>query len=258
MGADPARVRVAYQVAGLAVGTAAGVAGVRAAMARQWPARLGWLCAAGALMLATLLPGGRAAFAAAALTLALAPALALALSARAGLALAWLLGGAAVAGAALLLVITDPSRAEGLATIERLLREPGGPPEARGLLWAEAWRLSGWLGLGPGGFPPAAGLGQDRGLHPHNHAIEALVEGGIVGLFLWCLAFGGGAAVFLARAGRVAPWRAAMVFALVLPMALTAMVSTDLGNRMAWLSLGLAMSLAVEAAMEAAVEAADA
>jgi O-antigen ligase len=197
-------------------------------------------------MLATLLPGGRAAFAAAALSLAFAPALLLALSGRADLALLWLLGGAAVAGAAMLLVLADPSRAEGLATLERLLRDPGDVPEARELLWAEAWRHAGWLGLGPGGFPPAAGVGQDRGMHPHNHAMEALVEGGVVGLALWLLAFGGGAAVFLARAGRVAPWRAATVLALVLPMAVTAMVSTDLGNRMAWLSLGLAMSLALE------------
>lgn len=246
IGADPTRVRVAYQVAGLAVGTAAAVAGVRAAMAATWPARLAWFGVAAALLLAALLPGGRAAFAAAALSLALAPALLLALSARPGLALSWLAGSAAVAAVAVLLLLADPGRAEGLATLERLLRGPAGGPEARGLLWAEAWRLSGWAGLGPGGFPPAAGLGQDRGMHPHNHAIEALVEGGVVGLLLWLLAFGGGAALFLARAGRVAPWRAATVLALVLPMALTAMVSTDLGNRMAWLSLGLVMSLALE------------
>ncbi len=246
VGADPSRLRVAYQVAGLAVGTAAGVAGVRAATARGWVARLAWLGVAAALLLAALLPGGRAAFGAAALSLALAPALLLALSGRARLAAAWLLAAGAVAGAALLLVLADPGRAEGLATLERLRRGAGEGPEARHLLWAEAWRHAGWLGLGPGGFPPAAGVGQDRGMHPHNHALEALVEGGVVGLALWLLAFGGGAAVFLARAGRVAPWRAATVLALVLPVAITAMVSTDLGNRMAWLSLGLAMSLALE------------
>ena len=38
-----------------------------------------------------------------------------------------------------------------------------------------------------------------------------------------------------------------MVAALTLPMALTIMVSTDLGNRMAWLALGLALSLRIEA-----------
>jgi hypothetical protein len=37
------------------------------------------------------------------------------------------------------------------------------------------------------------------------------------------------------------------VAALTLPVALTVMVSTDLGNRMAWFALGLLLSLAVEA-----------
>ncbi len=103
------------------------------------------------------------------------------------------------------------------------------------------------MGLGPGGFPPAIGVGQDRGLHPHNHAIEALVEGGAVGLLLWCAAFGGAALFTLARLPRVAPGRAAMIVALTLPIAMTAMVSTDLGNRMVWFALGLALSLGLEA-----------
>jgi len=102
-------------------------------------------------------------------------------------------------------------------------------------------------GLGPGGFPPAIGVGQDRGFHPHNHAIEALVEGGAVGLALWLLSFAGAALFMLARLPRVAPERAAMILALTLPIALTAMVSTDLGNRMVWFALGLALSLGVEA-----------
>jgi cell division protein FtsW (lipid II flippase) len=45
----------------------------------------------------------------------------------------------------------------------------------------------------------------------------------------------------------VAPGRAARIAALTLPVALTAMVSTDLGNRMVWFGLGLLLSLAVEA-----------
>jgi hypothetical protein len=35
---------------------------------------------------------------------------------------------------------------------------------------------------------------------------------------------------------------------MVLPVALTVMVSTDLGNRMAWFALGLALSLGVASA----------
>ncbi|MBY0335618.1 MAG: O-antigen ligase domain-containing protein, partial [Acetobacteraceae bacterium] len=159
----------------------------------------------------------------------------------------WLLLLPALAAAGLGILLADPDRAAQLATLERLLRGTGDLPSAREVLWAEAWRLGDGWGLGPGGYPPAAGFGQDRGMHPHNHAVEALVEGGVLGLALWGGAFGGGALLVLARIGRVAPARAAEVVALTLPLAVTAMVSTDLGNRMAWLSLGLALSLAVEA-----------
>ncbi|MBX9751334.1 MAG: O-antigen ligase domain-containing protein, partial [Roseococcus sp.] len=162
-------------------------------------------------------------------------------------ALGWLglvaLGGAVGLG----VVLVNPGWAENLATLERLFRPDGAQHSAREILWAEAWRLGGFAGLGPGGFPPAIGVGQDRGLHPHNHAIEALVEGGAVGLLLWLLIFGGALVLVLARLPRVAPERAATITALTLPIAMTAMVSTDLGNRMVWLALGLALSLAVEA-----------
>jgi O-antigen ligase len=247
-GADPTRVRVAYQVAGLALATATALAALRAVAAGRWSARLGWLALALALGIAVLLPGGRAAFFAATLAAIFAPALYLALSGRCGQAMLWLAAIAAILAAGLLLLLADPTRAEQLATLERLLRDEGDAPGAREILWGEAWRLSGLWGLGPGGFPPAAGLGQTRGLHPHNHGLEALVEGGLAGLVLWAAAFGGGVLLFLARMGRVAPIRAATILALTLPMALTAMVSTDLGNRMVWLALGLALSLGMEAA----------
>jgi O-antigen ligase len=121
---------------------------------------------------------------------------------------------------------------------------------ARLILWGEALRWAGLaapFGLGTGGFTLATGLGDSRGLHPHNHALEVLAEGGLPGLALWLLAFGGGVVLALARAGQVAPERAARIAALTLPLALTAMVSTDLGNRMVWFGLGLLLSLAVEA-----------
>ena len=53
------------------------------------------------------------------------------------------------------------------------------------------------------------------------------------------------AAVWLGLRGE--GWRVARVAALVLPVALTVMVSTDLGNRMAWFALGLALGLGVTA-----------
>ena len=40
---------------------------------------------------------------------------------------------------------------------------------------------------------------------------------------------------------------ASRIAALTLPLGLTAMVSTDLGNRMVWFGLGLLLSLGVEA-----------
>ena len=242
VGRDPSRVRVQYQVAGLAIACAAGLAALRVVAARGF-ARLLWLLLLGALAAAVLLPGGRAAFLALGVVVALAPALRLGLEGRGWAALSWLalvgLGGVA----ALAILLADPERAASLATLERLLRDDGGVESAREILWGEAWRRAGWLGLGPGAFPVAAGVGQDRGLHPHNHAIEALVEGGAVGLACWLLAFGGGAVFALSRLRRVAPRRAGEIAALTLPLALTAMVSTDLGNRMAWFALGLALSL---------------
>jgi hypothetical protein len=50
------------------------------------------------------------------------------------------------------------------------------------------------------------------------------------------------------RLGRTAPsWRVARILMLCLPMAVTLQVSTDLGNRMAWLTLGLALGIGVTA-----------
>jgi O-antigen ligase len=120
----------------------------------------------------------------------------------------------------------------------------------RGPLWEEALRLAGLampFGLGTGGFSLAAGFGEWRGRHPHNLAIEALVEAGLPGLALWLIAFGGAGFVFW-RLGRSAPsWRVARLLMLCLPMAVTLQVSTDLGNRMAWLTLGLALGIGVTA-----------
>jgi O-antigen ligase len=245
IGRDPARVRVAYQIAGLAIACAGGLAALRAVTARGW-ARLFWLGLLLALGAAVLLPGGRAAFLGMLATVALGPALLLVLLRRPGRALLWL--GLALGGGVglLALIMLDPGRAENLATLERLLRGMGDAPSARDQIWGAAWRLGGWAGLGPGGFPIALGAGQDRGFHPHNHAIEAMVEGGALGLLLWLLVFPGGALLAVARAGRVTPGRAAEVFALCLPVAISVMVSTDLGNRMVWLALGLALSLGVE------------
>ncbi|MBS7792378.1 O-antigen ligase domain-containing protein [Roseococcus sp. SDR] len=246
VGADPSRVRVQYQVAGLAIACAAGLVALRATAARGWGV-LVWLAVLLGLGVGVLLPGGRAALLELVAVVALAPALRWLLQGRVAPAVGWVALVAAGGAMGLGLLLLDPGRAEDLATLERLFRPDGGQDSAREILWGEAWRLGGVMGLGPGGFPPAIGVGQDRGLHPHNHAIEALVEGGAVGLILWLAAFGGAALLALTRLPRVAPDRAALILALTLPVAMTAMVSTDLGNRMVWFALGLALSLGLEA-----------
>jgi hypothetical protein len=246
---DPEAAKANYQISGLGLAMAAGLAAVRAVESRYPLVAMLWLAVAGALGVAATVPGGRAALLALGCGVALAPALRLALGGRAGAAAGWLaaclLGGAAF----LALLLLNPESAEGLRTLERLTEESGELGARRGL-WAAALDLAGRaapLGLGTGGFPAAAGHGERRGLYPHNHALEALAEAGLPGLILWLGAFGGGALAAVRRLGCVAPGRAASVAAMVLPVALTVMVSTDLGNRMAWFALGLALSLGVEA-----------
>jgi O-antigen ligase len=246
---DPEAGKVHHQLAGLALAIAAGLAAVRAAEARSRARALCWLLLVGALAVAALLPGGRTALLALGLGVALAPALRLLLDDRRGAGAAWL---AACLGALLLfllLLALRPEEAEGLRTLERLTGEAAGL-EARLGLWLAALDWAGRaapLGLGTGGFAIAAGHGERRGLYPHNHALEALAEAGLPGLLLWLAAFAGGLGAAIRLLRRVSPASAAPIAAMVLPVALTVMVSTDLGNRMAWFALGLALSLGMRA-----------
>lgn len=243
VGANPDLVRVQYQLAGLAIACAAGIAALGVVESRGiW--RLGWLGLTGFLGVAGLLPGGRAGLLALGLVVVLAPAAHLWSAGRARAALGWV-GAAAAAGLlGLLVLLADPARAEGLRTLERFTGE-GLAASARPVLWAEAVHWAGetlpW-GLGTGGFTLAAGNGERRGLYPHNHALEALSEGGVPGLLLWLGAFGGGVALLLGRLRALPEGAAGRLVALVLPVALGAMVSTDMGNRMVWFALGLALS----------------
>jgi O-antigen ligase len=249
-GAQPDLVRVQYQIAGLAIASAAALAALRGIEAASWPRRGAWLALAAALAGSALLPGGRAALAALALALAAAPSVALWRSGRPGLALLWplaVLGGAA---AVLGVILADPTLSAGLRTVERLAEGDVAQASGRAQLWRAALDQGGTalpFGLGTGGFSMAAGFGERRGMYPHNHALEALAEGGLPGAALWLLAFGGGAVSAVALGARAPGWRAARVAALVLPMALSVMVSTDLGNRMAWFALGLTLGLGLHA-----------
>jgi O-antigen ligase len=245
-GLRPDLVRVQYQLVGLALACAAGLAALRALEARGLSRGL-WLGVLAALTLAALLPGGRTGLLALGAAVAAAPAAALLAAGRGRSAAGLLGGGALLAGAALAFLAANPDLADGLRTVERLFE---GPVEAsaRPALWAAALDWAGEaapLGLGTGAFTIAAGFGERRGMYPHNHALEALAEGGLPALALWLLAFGGAAALVVLRLGAIEPGRAGRIVALTVPVAITAMVSTDLGNRMVWLALGLALSVAV-------------
>ncbi|UFN50497.1 O-antigen ligase domain-containing protein [Roseomonas sp. OT10] len=241
-------VRVQYQLAGLAMACAAALSALRGAEAGGWR-RWGWWGLTSGLAAGSLLPGGRAALLSLGAAVTLAPAARLLALGRHRAALGWI-GAVALAGAAALaLLLADPARSQGLRTLERFTGE-GIAASARPVLWAAALDWAGAaapLGLGTGGFTIATGSGERRGLYPHNHALEALAEGGLPGLLLWLGAFGGGLAVLLTGLRGADPGRAGRMVALVVPVAIGAMVSTDLGNRMAWFALGLALSRAVEA-----------
>ncbi|MBI0534834.1 O-antigen ligase domain-containing protein [Roseomonas sp. KE2513] len=248
VGANPDLVRVQYQLAGLAIACSAGLSALRAVEA-QGIRRLGWLGLTAVLGIGGLLPGGRAGLLALGLVVTLAPAAHLWSAGRVRAALGWVVAAMAAGGLGLLVLLADPSRAEGLRTLERFTGD-GIAASARPVLWAEAVRWAGetlpW-GLGTGGFTIAAGNGERRGLYPHNHALEALAEGGVPGILLWLGAFGGGAALLAGRLRGLPAGAAGRLVALVLPVALGAMVSTDLGNRMVWFALGLALSAGLEA-----------
>lgn len=240
--------RLHHQLAGLALATAAGLAALRLAEARG-TMRAVWLALVVALATAALIPGGRIALIALGLGVALAPALRFVLEGRIAVAASWIAACGVALGLAVLILALHPAEAQGLRTLRRLTVEVAGL-EARLGLWSAALAWAGDaapIGLGPGGFSIAAGHGERRGFYPHNHALEALAEAGLPGLLLWLGAFGGGVVVALRAMRRVAPRRAAEIAAMVLPVALTVMVSTDLGNRMAWFALGLALSLGVVA-----------
>jgi O-antigen ligase len=249
VGANPDLVRVQYQLAGLVIAVAAGLAGVRVVEAATWPHRLFWLGFVGAMGVAVLLPGGRTALLSLGACVALAPALYCWAAARRRAALLWLGLMAAGGVLALAVLLLNPARVEGLRTLERIT-QGNVEASARPTLWRAALEWGGetmpW-GLGTGGFTIAAGYGERRGLYPHNHLLEALAEGGLPGLVFWLLCFGGAALVPLLRLRRLEPGRVARIAALVLPVALAAMVSTDLGNRMVWFALGLVLSTGVVA-----------
>lgn len=247
--ADGELARVQYQHAGIAIATAAGLAALAAAAARG-VLRPAALALAALLAALALLPGGRTGLVALALAVAAAPALALLRAGRPGAALVPPLLVALAGAAGLAVLAAHPALADGLRTLERLIEGDLANASLRLPLWRDALDLAGDaapFGLGAGSFPVAAGFGDWRGRYPHNHALEALAEFGLPGLLLWAGAWGGALLCALRRWRALTPGRAGTIAALTLPVLLTIMVSTDLGNRMAWFALGLLLSTGVEA-----------
>ncbi len=247
--ADTELLRVQYQISGLALASAAGLAMVQALRVRGVVCAF-WCAVALGCALAALLPGGRAALLALLLTVMIAPGLFLWRAGRAGAASLWILAGAACAAGFALVLLLDPDLSDGLRTLERLNGSDLGEESLRLPLWRTAldWAgAAGPFGLGTGAFPIAAGYGDWRGRHPHNHLIEALVELGLPGFLLLACVWGCAMLAALRAWRGLTSTRIGVVTALVLPVMLSIMVSTDLGNRMAWLGLGLLLSLGAEA-----------
>jgi O-antigen ligase len=246
--ADPEKWRIAYQVTGLAIAMAAALAAVLWAEARGVLLGFFWLGATLALALGALLPGGRAALVALGFCLACGPPLIMIRQQKRWQTAFWLLGLLCLAGGAALFMGTEVT--QHARALERFFAPNTLESSGRLPLWSAALDLAGQtmpFGLGTGGFSLAAGFGEWRGRHPHNLALEALAEAGLPGFALWLIAFGGAAWVVW-RLGRTAPsWRVARILMLCLPMAVTLQVSTDLGNRMAWLTLGLALGFGLRA-----------
>ncbi|PZW46648.1 hypothetical protein C8P66_109145 [Humitalea rosea] len=250
--ARPDATRVQYQIAGLAIASAAALAAVGAVRRRgMW--RLVWLGLALLLAVAALLPGGRAGLAGLALAATLAPAVWFWGRDQPRAALGWVVLAIGGGAAGLALLFLNPTTATGFRTLERFT-SGGLDASARPWLWTEAMRVAGAaspIGVGTASFPIAAGFGEWRGRYPHNHLLEAMVEGGWPGLILWLSCFGGAVLVAALRLRRVAPLRAAQVAALALPVAVSALVSTDMGNRMVWLAAGLLLGLGVDSDADA-------
>jgi O-antigen ligase len=243
-GAEAEKWRIAYQVTGLAITMAAALAALHWAEAQRAGARFFWLGMTLALSIAALLPAARAALVALGLCLALGPALIFLRQQKPWRATFWVMGLGLLS--ALGLMSGADAAASHARALDRLLAPETLESSGRLPLWGAALALAGDampFGLGTGGFSLAAGFGEWRGRHPHNLALEALVEAGLPGFALWLAVFGG-AGFAIWRLGRRAPsWRVARIMVLCLPIAVTLQVSTDLGNRMAWLALGLALGL---------------
>ncbi|WP_431271444.1 hypothetical protein [Dankookia sp. P2] len=160
VGQDPAKLRVQYPLAGLAIACAAGLAALRLVEARG-PRRLAWAGVTLCLGVAVLVPGGRAALLGLLLAVAGAPAVLFWLSGRRGAALGWVAAAGAAGLAGLAALLAMPGAELGLRTLERLFGDPATATPARLILWGRpcagpAWRRPGASAPAASPWPPAA------------------------------------------------------------------------------------------------------
>jgi hypothetical protein len=134
-GASPARVRVQYQIAGLSIACAAGLAALRLVEMRGAMARLAWSLVALALALAALVPGGRAALLGLGLGVAGAPALRLWLADRRGASMLWCAASCAAGlGGLAILAEGAPELSNELRTVERIFGNAASVNPARAVI----------------------------------------------------------------------------------------------------------------------------
>lgn len=106
-------------------------------------------------------------------------------------------------------------------------------------LWSIGIRRSSLIGFGLGGFSPTVGLGDVRRWHSHNLFFESKFEGGFLGFcFFFLLSFFAFALMIMNRQCiSVDQFIISIGFFFI--FLLQSFTSTDLGNRMAWMWLGL-------------------
>lgn len=124
-------------------------------------------------------------------------------------------------------------------TLMRIFDAVNERSNVRVLLWKSAVAQSDFIGLGVGGFAPAAGFGDVRRWYPHNLWLEAFVEGGIPGFIIFSGLLCHACIALVTQSRHLLPLNFGITLGLVSIGFAQIFTSSDLGNRMIWFWLGL-------------------